>query len=451
MPKIIEDIVIRNQENENNNRSTKKNDSFSLSGSQIEETPFVKEKEEREKEYMDEPIYKTIRPKYRPLREETTRKKGGIWVFAFVAVICLFVGLGTFFAEAKIVVYPKKAQTTLSAENFTATLNESTDTTVAYQYVSVSDSVTKNIEFTQSEEREMKASGKIVVYNNFSTSPQKLIATTRFKTPDGIIYMIEDPITVPGMTTKNGVSTPGSIEATVYAEKPGASYNKETADFVIPGFEGTAKYSKFYARSNGPITGGATGTVYFLNEEDSAKTESELNDALYAKLKERILAEIPDDLVVFDSTIVFAQDENISGLEGSSQKQDITRSGTMGVYAISKSDLAKQIAKKQSLLTENIEYGVEMLSFDGLSLTPSMVLNFTAPASWTFTLAGDATIGASVDTHEVLKSLLGKTKKEAKAKISEFSSVEKANVILTPFWRTRLPEEPEKLIVEISS
>ena len=68
-----------------------------------------------------------------------------------------------------------------------------------------------------------EASGKIVVYNNYSTAGQKLIKDTRFETPNGLIFRIKDAVTVPGKKTVGGETVPGSLEVTVYADKEGDS------------------------------------------------------------------------------------------------------------------------------------------------------------------------------------------------------------------------------------
>lgn len=455
MPKIIEDIVIRNQDEKENvqkNTVRQSDDSnlYERNLNQInDDTPYAKAKEERDREHLDEPLYKTSRPKYKPLREETHGKKNGVWYFAVIAIIALFVGLGTILSEAKIVVHPKIAEITSSNENYSATLNKSSDGTIGYQLVSVSDKITENVEFTNSEEKEIKATGKIIIYNEYSSAPQKLIATTRFSAPDGLIYMIDSPVTVPGTTTKNGVITPGSIEVAVTAEKPGATYNKEPTDFTIPGFKGTSKYTKFYARSNGPISGGTTGLVYSLSEEESASLKSKMSEELNTRLKERIHNETPSELVIFDTTLVFVTDEVSGKIESSQKEQEVTLSATMSAYALSKDDLAKQMANRNSVLADSISNeGVSIEDFSNLSLTPSTVLTDIAPETWTFTLTGSVKIVSNINSNEIAKALAGKNRKEAKIKLADFPYIEKADVILSPFWKSKLPTNSESIVVE---
>ncbi len=449
MPKIIEDIVIRNQEEGDTKKSPVNKSSSVVEDDILSDSNFIKDRIEKEKEHMQEPLYKTNRPKYRPLREETSKKKGGIWFFAGIAVVALLFGLGTILSEAKVVVYPKKADVSLSNDTFSASLNKGTDTTVGYQYIALSDSLEKEIKLEKSEERQTKASGKIIVYNEYSSAPQKLIATTRFEAEDGLVYMINDPITVPGTTTKNGVVTPGSIEVTVYAEKEGESYNKEPSDFTIPGFKGTAKYTKFYARSNGSITGGSTGTVYFLDEEESTTKINELKNELEQKIKAKLSSEIPEDMAIFDTATVFSYENIPSTIESKTPDYRLSISGNLGVYAFQKDDLAMQIAKRLGVLSDSISEGVTLYDVSGLSVTPSIILTKEAPEQWSFNISGNVSVVSKIDELDIARGVAGKKRKDAKNKMSEFVSVERADIILSPFWKTRLPESAEDIVVEI--
>ena len=70
---------------------------------------------------------------------------------------------------------------------------------------------------TGKEEVSLKASGRIVIYNNYNTAKQRLVRNTRFETPPGFIYRINKSIDVPGQTTEAGRTIPGSIEVTIHA------------------------------------------------------------------------------------------------------------------------------------------------------------------------------------------------------------------------------------------
>jgi len=57
---------------------------------------------------------------------------------------------------------------------------------------------------TGKEKVEEKASGRLTIFNAFSSQPQVLIAGTRFQSPEGKIFRLTDRITIPGAKINNG-------------------------------------------------------------------------------------------------------------------------------------------------------------------------------------------------------------------------------------------------------
>jgi len=110
------------------------------------------------------------------------------------------------------------------------------------------------------EESGMKASGTIIVFNEYSSDSQLLIASTRFLSSNGKIFRTTKNIYVPGTKTENDEIIPGSIDVEVLADYWGDEYNIGSSDFTISGFKGTAKYTDFYGKSNTAMSGGSSET-----------------------------------------------------------------------------------------------------------------------------------------------------------------------------------------------
>src|SRR5262249_21252828 len=92
-----------------------------------------------------------------------------------------------------------------------------------------------------------KATGAITIYNAYSSAPQGLAATTRFQTPDGLIFRLLHNALVPGAEIKDGKIIPASVQANIVAEAPGPKYNVGPVPHLsIPGFSGSPKYNGFY-------------------------------------------------------------------------------------------------------------------------------------------------------------------------------------------------------------
>ncbi len=90
-----------------------------------------------------------------------------------------------------------------------------------------------------------QAVGTVTIKNIMST-PQLLVATTRFLTPEGILYRLKKTLTIPAQ---------GSVEAEVYADKKGVEGNIGPSSFTIPGLS-QAKQTLVTAQSLAPMTGG---------------------------------------------------------------------------------------------------------------------------------------------------------------------------------------------------
>ena len=171
------------------------------------------------------------------------------WILVGVLVLAAFAGilLSTLFAGVTVSVTPKSAVVTPPA-TMVAQVNAPVGV-LPYQVVSASRTASTTVKASGSTQVSKSASGVITIYNNYSTSPQALVATTRFAAPNGNIYRIKKDVTVPGATkAADGTLTPGTVTATVYADAPGATYNLGQTQFTIPGFKGSPQYTKFYAK-----------------------------------------------------------------------------------------------------------------------------------------------------------------------------------------------------------
>ena len=89
------------------------------------------------------------------------------------------------------------------------------------------------------------AKGNLTITNKTSIS-QSLVATTRFLSKEGVLFRLEKSVIVPAN---------GSVVASVYADKIGASGNIPASHFTIPGLS-PVKQASIYADSTVAFTGG---------------------------------------------------------------------------------------------------------------------------------------------------------------------------------------------------
>lgn len=95
-----------------------------------------------------------------------------------------------------------------------------------------------------------RASGIMFIYNEYSTTPQRLINNTRFQSSSGLIFRSAESVEIPGYTVSNSSLIPGTATVRVYADDLGPTYLIGPGDFSIPGFQGLDQEGKIYGRTH---------------------------------------------------------------------------------------------------------------------------------------------------------------------------------------------------------
>ncbi|MFH1402216.1 MAG: hypothetical protein ABIG87_01150 [Patescibacteria group bacterium] len=299
------------------------------------------------------------------------------------------------------------------------------------------------------EEVNEKASGSILVFNDFGTATQRLIKNTRFETPEGLVYRVQESIIVPGQTKDStGKLIPGSIEVVVYADQPGEKYNIGLFDFTIPGFKGSAQYDKFYARSKTAMAGGFKGVKKIASEEDVEKTRAELTQELTQKLTETIKLQIPDNFILYDDGI-FTE----SKFMGTGDLEDgVGVKEKVSVYAIvfDKKNLSKYIAEQTVS-----EYEGGDIIISNLNELAFEIKNKTQAKPWVegrfvFSLKGKTDFEWLFDAEKLKNDFVGRLKSDTDSILSKYKSIELATVVIKPFWKSSFPRSTGKIeIVKI--
>ena len=150
-----------------------------------------------------------------------------------------------------------------------------------------------------------KARGMVTLYNTYSAESQRLVATTRLLAADGKLFRLMKDTTIPGMVVADGTTVAGAVEAEVIADQPGEEQNIALTRFSIPGFQGTAKYEKFYAESKQPMSGGNTigGTVTNVSTLDVAQAKKTVEEKLEKDLREKIRAQQKEGEILLENAI----------------------------------------------------------------------------------------------------------------------------------------------------
>ncbi len=313
----------------------------------------------------------------------------------------------------------------------------------------------KNINFpfpaTGKKYVERKASGRIIIYNNFSTDQQVLSSGTRFKAPDGKIFKLVDRVVVPGARVENGQVVAANIEAQVAAEKPGEAYNIGTVSkFTIPGFEGTAKFEKFYAESKSPISGGLVGQVAYPTDADikTAKAEAEKN--LKNGIEVFIISQISsDEFKLIDSSKPFnILKETVNTDTDENGNFYIFVDGELSMTAFKKAhiinlltEMAGQVVDTSLKLTlKEDEYSI---SYGNVQIDPKTKI-MTLPVKF------KGVFWEPLDVNSFRKKTSGESESELKSLIYSYPNIEKADFSFWPFWVSKVPLNQNRVNVNIN-
>lgn len=354
----------------------------------------------------------------------------GAYLFIPKATISIAVSEKTKSQEASI-----KGDASASAINYDSAV-------IPAKLISVSENITKKFSSTGSKSSSnQKAKGTITIYNEFSSSPQPLVATTRFLSESGKLFRLVSGVTVPG-TSKVGEETkPGAVEAEVIADESGTSFNIDPTKFTIPGFQGNSgKYSKFYAKSSKAMAGGGSGNdqIKAISENDinSAKSsiQSGINEAMLAKAKES----------AGDEYIILSEAVNIdeTSYQFSNSVGEVTEN-----FQVTAQVKASALAFREDDLKNVVNALVAKSSGDKVNIDSSSLdvqygkadPDFKA-GTMNIKVQGTNSLGLGFDINGFKKNILGKSNLEVEEILNNYPDIEKAEVTYwPPFISGKIP------------
>lgn len=283
-----------------------------------------------------------------------------------------------------------------------------------------------------------RASGTIVIYNNYSTASQRLIKNTRFATPEGLIYRISDSVTVPG---KKG-TTPGSVEAVVMADEAGEKYNVGLKDFTIPGFKGDPRYNSFYARSKTPLAGGFNGIQKIVADADRVKAKSDIEEKITDDLLKAVQAKKTTDQVLYDKAYAIAFTALPDEADG--DQVVIKEEGTISAVVFNREDLGAALAR--TYIKNYKDDPITVPNADNLTFAPK---DFKPNAdSVSFHISGAATFQWVYDADALEQALAGQSRSSTASILQQFPMIEKADISIRPFWSRSFPKGVDKIEIK---
>ena len=315
------------------------------------------------------------------------------------------------------------------------------------QLFNVEKNATQTFPTTGEKEVAQKARGKITVFNEYGTTPQVLIATTRFQTPDGLIFRTLKGITVPGTRVENGKIIPGRINVEVIADKPGQSYNIPAGKFGIPAFNernDAGRYEKIYGRSNEAMKGGAVGKARVVTDADFSAAQQTLSSQVTKDVEDSLKSQTAGLKVVNSSAIKLKEPESTAKVDEAADSFMMAVSGSIKTVGFKEDDLKGLIkqyvdkAKNLTVIPEKLTLGYDNITFDDVSNTITFTVNIKGNGY------------SKIDAEKIKTDLSGKNEKEIKDYFKGVAGVGSAKVVLSPFWVSRIPSDKESTKIQIN-
>lgn len=398
-----------------------------------------------------------------PARNATHSASGGgfLKVMAIFGAIVLALGLAyaayLYVPKATVTIFAKKevksADMTIAGE-VNATDIDYDKSIVPAKLMEFDEEVAKTFDATGSKNvSNQKAKGKITIYNEFSTSAQPLVATTRFLSDDQKIFRLVQGITVPGTTNVGGETKPGVVEADVVADEAGDSHNIPATNFTIPGFKssGNDKYTKIYAKSSAAMSGGGNGsdTAKVVTDKDISdakdKISLEINSAIKSKVKDAAAGMVTlDDAIAMDEPVY-----RVSNSAGETANNfEIKVQAHVRALVFSENDIKKaanSVIAKSGNGKINIDSGAVLVDYGKSSADFKL-------GTIEIKLHASNVMQPNIDLEKLKKDILGKNSDQLSEYLKTYSNIEKVEVEYFPqLFISKIPTNEKRVEVNLDA
>ncbi|PIS40520.1 MAG: hypothetical protein COT26_02900 [Candidatus Kerfeldbacteria bacterium CG08_land_8_20_14_0_20_43_14] len=287
-----------------------------------------------------------------------------------------------------------------------------------------------------------KARGKIKIINN-NSKVQPLMATTRFKSPDGLIFRIQERINVPAS---------GNVTALIVADEAGEKGTlKKDTHFTIPGLW-PGLQDKIYGIATEDFYGEETKTqnsdLPGLAATELANAEDVLKKAAIEKALADLQKLLPSGRKLFPD-MIYAGVTKREGPKIGDQKASYNLKLTVKTIGIAV-DEAKVLEAAQKILDSTITKDLQLLTISSsdLKFTVNSYDSAKARADFEITATGKTTLAPS---HILLKpeSYTGKDQADVRTLLATYPAVSNVLIELSPFWNKKITSDKNNLQLEI--
>lgn len=378
-------------------------------------------------------------------------KKKYLLLSSIVAILIVGVfSLSAILSKTTLTVFPEFREPVVNAE-FTA-YPDKREGALTYEVITIDTTGEMQVQATGEEYTESQAKGFLEITKTTPGS-ERLIKNTRFRSPDGLVFRIQESVVVPGaLKDGSGALIPGTIRAEVFADAVGQEYNLAAGTrFDIPGFKEsnlTELYNGVYAVNRDAMSGGYKGQKFLINDAELSEAKQKLQLELRDELLAKIESEKPAGFTTFTKSVALTY-ESLPTVSYGENLVTIRERAVLQMPLFKQADFASFLAR-ETVATYNREavriLDISTLEFNytDLSTNSTNIANLT---SITFKIVGKPTIVSEFDATQLQKDLAGKSKTSISTVLTAHPGIKSAKVSSKPFWQRSFPESPEDIIV----
>ena len=316
---------------------------------------------------------------------------------------------------------------------------------IAGQVFTSNKNVTETFKASSQQNVSLKAQGTITIYNDYSASPQELVATTRFLTPDGKIFRITKNVTVPGATkASNGTFTSSSINAPIIADQAGPDYNiGPVAKLSIPGFAGKPQSSGFWGTINASTTGGYIGTKTVPTAADVTAAEASTSAALQASLQGGFSGSYPNNFKILDgATNIQVGALTVNTTTDAQGNFTVFGNATLSAIGFDESALKSDLlAQAQGTYSSS--------TFKDINLVYNSVQASFTKGQVSFSVSAQGDLEPAFLPVVFEQQILGKNITDARSTIAALPQLSNGEISVWPLWLGTIPSDPSKVQINV--
>ncbi len=398
----------------------------------------------------------TIRPQSRRRFSEQSSRSSGHRLRGFLIAMLIVViavggvwAVGAFFSSASVSVrletIPWNYQGVFIADA-AALKVDAAQKVLPAQIFSLNRNLTQSFPGTGTESVKESARGTIVIYNSYSSTPQTLVATTRFVAQDGKIFRLADKVVVPGALVRNGAITPASTTVVIIADKPGEEYNVgPVAKLTIPAFRGSPKFNGFYGAIPGGVKGGYIGVKKVATPKDVETAKTRTTEILKASLENLFATTKPEGFMVAEGGVAIA----VKKIAANTSTDASGNFNVFGEAVLTAPGFREDDLK--GLLREyaEAERGAKNLMFRSLALDAKAGTFDGAARRAVITVNARGVLAPVFSGEGFRASIVGLGVRDAQAAIGHIQGLSEGKISIWPFWVQEVPSDERRITIAV--